>query len=317
MNKRLIRFSPKIYQHPFDAKALASLEKMPGLSLVLNKVNEYGIDRLLRTQILSSRFQVTPRNFPKLYDTFIETCEILDVNPSPELYLSPGMGRINTYSIGVEKPIVGINLEGMEWLSPEELLFAFGHELLRVKGSYINYQQIASAMPLIKELISSTTFGLGGIAVNGLEVALMNWTVMSKFTCDRAGLLACQNLDVAITALMKLGGLPEEYLKEDTIKDFEAQARTLMTLNLDNLDRVTKIFSFMDAHFTWVVMRMAELLKWVDSGDYQSLMSTGKLPEKAATLSEKTEELPEKAEELPETSDSSDNPSDWDFLSTL
>jgi hypothetical protein len=90
-----------------------------------------------------------------------------------------------------------------------------------------------------------------------------------------------------------------------------------MALNLDNLDRVTKIFSFMDAHFTWVVMRMAELLKWVDSGDYQSLISTGKLPEKAATLPEKTEELPEKAEELPETSDSSDNPSDWDFLSTL
>jgi len=302
-NQRFIRFSPKIYQHPFDRNALASLEKMPGLSLLLNKVNEYGIDRLLRMQLLGSDFKVTPRNFPKLYDTFIETCQILDVNPLPELYLAQGVGHISTYAIGVEKPIIGVNLEAMEWFTTEELYFAFGYELIRVKCQYITYQQMAYVMPLIKQIISSTTLGLGGIAVNGLEVALMNWIVMSKFTSDRAGLLACQNVKVAMTALMKLGGLPGEYLNEDTMKDFEDQARTFMTTNFDNLDQVTKIFSFMEFRLPWVVMRMAELLKWVDSGEYQSLLETGKLPEKA--------------EELPETSDSSANSSDWDFISNL
>jgi len=38
------------YEHPFDRKALASLQSMPGISPLLKKVNEYGIDRLLRVQ---------------------------------------------------------------------------------------------------------------------------------------------------------------------------------------------------------------------------------------------------------------------------
>jgi Zn-dependent protease with chaperone function len=306
-NKRFIGLSLEIYQHPSDRKALASLEKMPGLSLLLKKVNEYGIDRLLRMQTLGSEFKVTSRNFPKLYDTFIETCNILCVKPCPELYLAPGTGHINTYAIGVEKPVISVNLEAMEWLTTEELCFALGHELIRVKGGYITYQQIANVMPLIKGLISSTTLGLGGIAANGVEVALQNWIVMSKFTADRAGLFACQDVEVAIAALMKLGGLPEEYLTEDTINDFEDQARSFMNVDLDNLDRVTKVFSFMKIRHPWAVMRMAELFKWVDSGEYTSLLETGKLPQKAE----------EHIKTQTSASSDSSNSSDWDFLANL
>lgn len=312
-NKRFIGLSPEIYQHPSDRKALASLEKMPGLSLLLKKVNEYGIDRLLRMQTLGSEFKVTPRNFPNLHDAFIETCNILCVNPLPELYLFQGTGHIHTYAIGVEKPIVGVNLEAMEWLTPEELCFALGHELIRVKGGYINYQQIGQVMPLVKGLISSTTLGLGGIAANGIEVALQNWIVMSKFTADRAGLFACQDVGVAISALMKLGGLPAEYLNAATIDDFEDQARSFMTTDLDNLDRFTQIFSFLKLHHPWAVMRMAELFKWIDSGDYKSLLETGKLPQKA----KEPEPVPTSTSPNSSNPPNSSNSSDWDFLANL
>lgn len=298
-DKRFIRINPEIYQHPFDRKALASLEKMPGLSFLMKKVNEYGIERILRLQTLGSEFKVTPRNFPKLYNPFIETCQILDVNPPPELYLAPGQGHITTYAIGVEKPLISVNLETMEWLTNEELYFALGHELIRLKGRYMTYQQMAYVLPTIKGIISTTTLGLGAIASNGLELALLHWIVMSKFTADRAGLLACQNLEVAIATLMKIGGVPAEYLTDDTINDFEDQAREFMATNLDNIDQITKVFSFMEFRLPWVVMRMAELFKWVDSGEYQSLLDTGKLPQKTQDI----------------TSDS--NPSDWDFLSKL
>jgi Zn-dependent protease with chaperone function len=313
-NKRFIGLSPEIYQHPSDRKALTSLEKMPGLSLLLKKVNEYGIDRLLRMQTLGSEFKVTPRNFPKLHNAFVETCNILCVNPSPELYLFQGTGHIHTYAIGVEKPIIGVNLETMEWLTSEELCFVLGHELIRVKGGYINYQQIGQVMPLVKGLISSTTLGLGGIAANGIEVALQNWTVMSKFTADRAGLFACQDVDVAVSTLMKLGGLPAEYLNADTIDDFEDQARSFMTTDLDNLDRFTQVFSFLKLRHPWAVMRMAELFKWIDSGEYKSLLETGKLPQKAKE--------PDRASASVNVSNSSNtsnssNSSDWDFLANL
>lgn len=270
--KRFSGLSTKVYEHPFDRQALVSLEKTPLLSQILKKINEYGIDRLLRLQSIGGDFRVTSRNFPRLHAAWIETCEILDINPSPDLYLYQGTGHINTYTIGVDQPVVGINLEAMEWLSFDELLFLLGHEVARIKGKYLAYQQLPYVMPLLKNLISSTTLGFGGLAANGLELALYNWIVMSKFTADRAGLLACQEIDVAITALMKIGGLPGEYVNDETIPDFVKQAREFSVDHLKGLDQFTKTLSFMEYRQPWAVMRASELLNWVDSGVYQELI---------------------------------------------
>jgi Peptidase family M48 len=304
--KRLLDLSPETYQHSFDRKALASLEKMPGLPLLLKKINEYGLDRLLRLQTIGSTFRVTPRNFPKLYQAFVEASEILDIAPSPELFLYRGTGHINTYAIGVEKPLITVNLEAMEWLSADELLFVFGHELARIKGRYLVYQQLVTVMPLLKNLIGSTTLGLGGLVANGLEVALYNWIIMAKFTADRAGLLACQNRDVAISALMKLGGLPDHYLTPEVTADFIAQAREFDIQTLDNLDRVTKLFSFMEYQLPWMVMRGSELLSWGESEDYTQILYGANRDGKNSPNSP----------EDPQPSEQSEDNEDWEFLSS-
>jgi hypothetical protein len=270
--KVLTGLSSEVYEHPFDRKALASLEKMPGVALLLRKINEYGIDRLLRLQCLGSELRVTPRNFPKLYQAFIETCQILDVDPLPELYLFRGTGYIQTYTVGVEKPLVNINLEGMEWLSSDELLYLLGHEIAHIKSQHLVYHQMAIVLPSLKNLISSTTLGLGGLAASGMELGFWNWLMMATFTADRAGLLACQDTNVATTALMKVAGLPEEYLTPATIEDFLTQAREFSANNFDNLDKLTKMLSFTESKRSWAVMRAAELWKWIDSGEYEDLI---------------------------------------------
>jgi hypothetical protein len=270
--KVLTGLSSEAYEHPFDRAALASLEKMPGVPLLLKKINEYGIDRLLRLQCLGSEIRVTPRNFPKLHQAFLETCQILDIAPLPELYLFRGTGHIETYTVGVEKPLVNINLEGMEWLSPDELLYLLGHEIAHIKSRHLLYHQIAVFMPTLKNLINSTTLGLGGLAASGVELAFWNWLMMAKFTADRAGLLVCQDTTVATTALMKIGGLPGEYLTPAVIEDFLAQAREFAADSFDNMDKLTKTLSFTESKRSWAVMRAAELLKWVDSGEYENLI---------------------------------------------
>ena len=291
--KILTGLNGEVYEHPFDRAALASLEKMPGVSLLLRKINEYGIDRLLRLQSLGSDIKVTPRNFPKLYETFVETCQIIDVNPMPELYLFRGTGFIQSYTIGVDKPMVSINLEGMEWLNRDELLYLLGHEVAHIKSKHLLYHQIAIVMPSLKQIINSTTLGLGGFAASGVELAFWNWLMMAKFTSDRAGLLACQDINVATTALMKIAGLPEEYLTDATIEDFLTQVKEFTENNLDNMDKFTKMLSFMESRQSWAVMRAAELLKWIDSGDYHNLIQ----PEANSESSTEIEE--------------------WDFLTSL
>lgn len=291
--KILTGLSAEVYEHPFDRVALASLEKMPGVSLLMRKINEYGIDRLLRLQSLGSEIRVTPRNFPKLYEAFVETCQIIDVNPMPELYLFRGTGFIQSYIIGVDKPMVSINLEGMEWLNRDELIYLLAHEVAHIKSKHLVYHQIAIVMPSLKQIINSATMGLGGLAASGVELAFWNWLMMAKFTSDRAGLLACQDINVATTTLMKLAGLPEEYLTEATIEDFLAQVKEFGDNNLDNMDKFTKMLSFMESRQSWAVMRASELLKWVDTGDYYNLIQ----PEANSESSTTTE--------------------DWDFLQSL
>ncbi len=266
--------------------------------MLLKKINEYGFDRLLRLQSLGSDIRVTPRNFPELHQAFVETCQILDVSPLPELYLSRGTGYIQTYTVGVEKPIVGINLEAMEWLSPDEWLYILGYEIARIKSRHLTYHQIAFFMPTLKTLINSTTLGLGGLAASGVELGFWNWLIMARFTADRAGLLACQDTTVATTALMKIAGLPGEYLTPAVIEDFVAQARDFASNSLDTLDKLSKTLSFTESRISWAVMRTAELLKWVDSGDYERLIQQTDL--------EKTEQNVEKSGETEE----------WNFLTS-
>ncbi|MBW4673747.1 MAG: M48 family metallopeptidase [Desmonostoc geniculatum HA4340-LM1] len=270
--KILTGLSSQTYEHPFDRKALASLQKMPGVSLLLKKINEYGIDRLLRLQSLGSSIRITPRNFPQLHQALVETCEIVDVNPLPELYLFRGTGHIQSYIVGVEKPLISINLDAMEWLDTDELVYVLGHEVARIKSQHMVYHQMAFVMPTLKNLLSSTTLGVGGLVAGGMELALYNWQMMARFTADRAGLLACQDIDVATTALIKLAGLPDEYLTTAVIEDFLIQAREFASQNLDTADRVTKILSYTESGLSWVVMRAGELLKWVDSGDYDNII---------------------------------------------
>jgi hypothetical protein len=270
--KILTGLSSQAYEHPFDRKALASLQKMPGVSPLLKKINEYGIDRLLRLQSLGSEIRITPRNFPQLHQPLVETCQILDIATLPELYLLRGTSFIKTYVVGVEKPLIGINIAAMEWLDVNELIYVLGHEVAHIKSQHMIYHQMAIVMPSLKTFLSNTTLGLGGLVASGLELALSNWLMMATFTADRAGLLACQDIDVATTALLKLAGLPHEYLTTTVIEDFLAQSREFASNSLDSLDQVTKILSYAEPQLTWIVMRTGELLKWVDSGEYDNLI---------------------------------------------
>lgn len=295
--KYLTGLTPQAYEHPFDRQALVSLEKIPGVALFFKKVNEYGIDRLLRFKFGAICMRVNSRNFPEMYQTFLEACKVLDISPIPELYLLHGTGYIKTVTIGANNPMVIINIDAMKGLSPEELLYTFGHELGHIKSKHLLYHQTAMILPGLGKVIANSTLGLGGLATNGIEFALYQWVMMAKLTSDRAALLACQDVDLAYRTLMKLAGLPEEYINPITIEEFIEQARDFGSYNLDSLDKFTKMLSFMDPQHPWTTLRAAELLKWIESEEYQAILA-GNTPQP-------------QVEVVTESVASSE---DWDFL---
>jgi len=261
-----------VYEHPFDSRARKSLEKTPGLSLVFKKINEYGIDRLFRFRCTANAIRITHRNFPAIYSAFETACETLAVDPMPSLYLIHGEGYIRTLTIGVTEPIVIVNVDAIERLTEQEWLYVLGHELGHIKSSHLLYHQTAIVLPILGKFIASSTLGLGGIATNGIELALYQWMMMAKLTCDRAGLLACQDTTVATRALIKLAGLPEQFLSQAVIDEFLDQSREFGGYDLDNLDKITKILSFAENMRPWVILRASELLKWIDGGVYAAIV---------------------------------------------
>ena len=280
--KTFTGLSSQAYEHPFDRQALISLEKMPGISLLFKKINEYGIDRLLGFKFNAICMRVNERNFPDLYQAFVEACNIIDVSPIPELYLIHGTGYIKSLTIGAHKPMVIMNMDGLETLNYQELLYVFGHELGHIKSNHLLYHQTALILPGLGKVIANSTLGLGGLATNGVEFALYQWVMMAKLTSDRAGLLACQDINVAVSALIKLAGLPGKYINAVVVEEFMAQARDFGSYNLDRLDKLTKMLSFMEPMHPWTTLRAAELLKWIDSGEYQTLLEGKSVEAEAA-----------------------------------
>jgi Zn-dependent protease with chaperone function len=268
---RLHGLRPQSYEHPSDAKTLDVLQGTAGLETVIRKCNEFGLDRLLRIQLMGSYLRASQDCFPHLYRAVQEGCEILDVPKRPTVYIQPG--GLNAFTAGVEQPILVFTAGLIDSMTEEELRFVVGHELGHIKSGHVLYYQIAMLLPVLAEVVGAATFGIGSLLSFPLEVALVRWQRMSELTADRAGLLACQDVNAATTAMIKLAGLPLKFFDKVNTEDFLAQAREFEAFDSDKLDWVAKILSGMGQSHPWTVMRASELLRWVDSTSYEKLLA--------------------------------------------
>ena len=270
--QKLTGLRPQVYEHPSDATALNALQGTPGVETLVRKCNEYGLERLLRIQFTGSNLRVTADNLPDLHGMLTEACALLDLPKTPELYLCAD-GSINAFTAGVERPLIALNSGCVDLLTDEELFFVIAHELGHVKSGHVLYYQMAEFLPIIGEIIGAATFGIAGLFSTGIQIALLNWQRMAEFTADRAGLLACQDANAAISAMVKLAGLPVKYHASFNTEDFIAQAREFTALNTSRLDWIAKAVSIMGQSHPWTVMRANELLRWIDAGDYERTLA--------------------------------------------
>lgn len=268
----LVGLHAQFYEHPFDRSALASLNGTPGLELLIRKFNELGVERFLRIQYTGSNLRVTRDNFPELHNLVREATTVLNLPVLPDLYIQAG-GSINAFTAGVQRPIVVLNAGCIDCLSTDEIFFVIGHELGHIKSGHVLYRQIGAVLPMVGNFVSRMTVGFGGLVSTALEAALLNWQRMSELTADRAGLLACQNRDAAISAMVKIAGLPHTMYGRFNADDFIAQAREFKAFDENPLDRIAKFVSAMGHTHPWTVLRAAEFDHWTSSGEYNRILN--------------------------------------------
>jgi Zn-dependent protease with chaperone function len=249
------------YEHPFDKKALDTLESTKGLGLVGNFITKYTIERLYTVQYTGSNLKITNENYPDIYQYLEYACKVLDVERIPDLYIQWGY-NVNACTVGSEHPIVILNSGVLDLCDDEEILFVIGHECGHIKSNHMLYHMMAQLIDYIINMIP------GGALIGApLQFALYYWDRMSEFTADRAGLLCCQNKNTAIRALIKMAGLPIKQFPNVNINAFLKQAEEFKQLDYENLNKVIKFISIADATHPWTVMRASQLIDWIESGE--------------------------------------------------
>lgn len=276
MNTKKILFGldSKSYEHDFDKSALKALKALKGFDSVVNFFLNWTYIKWHVIELQGSNFLVTRESCPELYDIVHDVADTLDVRPLPRFYTQWGY-CVNGYTTGYkEDTLLVLNSGTVDLLSEDELRYVTGHEMGHIKSGHVLYHTMGQ---LFNSALSEIPI-VGSLA-KPIYYALMYWIRMSEFTADRAGLLACQNIDAAISAIIKMSGLPLKYFDKMDREAFIKQATEFRSSFSGAADTAIKTLTIAGSTHPWTVLRAAELLAWYESEEYHNILNSAKSQE--------------------------------------
>lgn len=260
----------KEYEDPRDAACLKALKLNKAFDQVVKYAIEYSVERAETISYTGSNVRVTRRNMPYLYECVETACGILSLPVTPDIYIVENP-YINAFTTGAGHPILVFHNSILQRLTHEELMFIIGHELGHIKSEHVQYHTIGSYIKILGDQFLESTI-IGSIISSGLEFAFYEWFRRSELTADHAGLLVCQDLKSAISALAKLGGYPVEFYDSLDPNEFLLQAQEFTDLDESLYNKVAKTVLLLESTHPWTVLRARELMLWVQSGEYSRIL---------------------------------------------
>lgn len=143
---------------------------------------------------------VTKNSFPSLY-RIIEHCSEKIVFPKDvSVVLTSRLKGINALAVENDgKGVVFLSCAAVAQLDESELSFMLGHELGHIAQGNLSCHTIKGMIDNLKD--SSEI--LGSLLADMIEVPLNKWYQCSEYTADRAGLICCGEIDIAINLIRK------------------------------------------------------------------------------------------------------------------
>jgi Zn-dependent protease with chaperone function len=243
------------------------MRKLTGFDVLLRKLSGLFNERSLRLQFLASGVRVSERQFPQINDMVRDGAYVLDLPQIPEVFVTQNP-IVNAMALGSDKPFIVINTGLVDLLDAEELRTVVGHELGHVLSGHAVYRTMM--FHLINLAARIAWMPLGYIGLRGIIWALEEWYRKAELSCDRAGLLASQDVDAARRVLMKLAG--GSRLSELSSDAFMEQAHDYDAVP-DVRDGLLKILQLQGNTHPFAVTRFAELTRWVESGEYERILA--------------------------------------------
>jgi Zn-dependent protease with chaperone function len=272
-HKKFAHLDKYSYIHPLDSRALAALKNIPGIDTALKKLLEWTGDSAIRVIFTASAVKVTPRQCPDLYYKLQVACTTLGVD-MPELFIQQNP-IVNAFTGGVKKPIIVLYSQLIERLNDEEVLAVIAHEVGHIHAEHVLYITAAKLIEL------GATAALKAAPIAGviaelftltMRSALLAWARRAELSCDRAALLVTQDPHVIGRTMMKLCG--GTFASKIDYEEFLAQGRDFQK-NYDEkaLDRFWADIINAGLSHPFPVWRVAEIMSWVESGEYARVLS--------------------------------------------
>ncbi|HSW30876.1 MAG TPA: M48 family metallopeptidase [Longimicrobiales bacterium] len=260
----LTDIAPRSWEHPADKAALTALRRIPVFDEVLRKLFGFFGEKPVRLAFQANAVRVGPNQFPRVHALYKDVLKTLDAPHEYPLYISQ-TPIVNAGAYGMEQPFIILNSGTVALLDDQELAYVMGHEVGHILSDHVLYR----TMTFLLLQLASMGFPLVGLAARAVLVALLEWSRKSELSCDRAGLLAIQDPETTMRAMLKMagGGTTEE----TSLQEFIVQAEEYRESG-DVADQVFKILNLMGSTHPFYVLRVSELRTWIEGGDYDRIV---------------------------------------------
>jgi len=223
-----------------------------------------------RVMLRSSAIDAKLAKIPDVQSALERACEALDYRQEPEVYVMNGARRIKM--VGIRRPAIIVPCFVASTHDVDELTFLIAREL----GKLIcDQQRILAVLDGTFAGVAAVDFGL--FATAGISMTVKKWRRAAGLTCDRAGLLACQSIEVANRVLLKEMGYPQR-----TAGTMPAWILEELIAEREQLQNSGRMDGILDKGLNWTfntfrselppLERAYHLHRWVSEGGYGRVM---------------------------------------------
>ena len=264
--RRLTGISPKAYEHPADRAATAALKSIPGLDAVVRKLIEFRYERAFRQGLMAASVRVGPDQLSDVWERYQVALQTLDMPGLYDLYLTQ-FPIANAAAVGSQSPMIVVNSQAITLFDGDELETVLAHECGHILSEHVMYQ---TALMILLQLVPLGRIpALTGLPLLAIRSALLEWSRAAELSSDRAATLVNRDPLVTARTLMVLAaGVPSERLD---VNSFLRQGQEYHEWS-SAWDRLSRLLSELNLTHSYPVRRVAELMDWVRSGEYDRIV---------------------------------------------
>ena len=263
--KTLEEISSFSWEHPADRVALNALQQIPGFDTLLKKVVGTFGERSFSMVYKAQAVRVGPDQYPKIHKQLETVCAVLDTNVPP-LYISQSF-IANAGAVGMDNPFIVLNSSLIELATDAEIEAVLGHEVGHIMSEHALYRTLLHLLVGYRSAFTPII----SQAIVPITLALLEWSRKAEVSCDRAGLLATQDLNAMTGLLCVMAGGIRGRRDELNLDAFIEQSNDYREAT--GLSAYYRMMSTLGRSHPFPVIRVAELRNWVDSGAYTEIMA--------------------------------------------